>query len=70
MEKLKKLFFLLALVFIFSSCQKCYECRKSDPDDIDYEVEFCEDDDDLYGDVDYMKEQYENEGYKCYVNLW
>ena len=73
---MKPLLFYCALLFVFCSCQKCYECTNeklfdTQEDEIEFEYEICEDDfgskEDLEHFIDMLEEE---EGVRCYKNLW
>jgi len=76
MKKIKNLLFFGILVFGFSSCQKCMECTNeklfnNQEGEMVFELEICEDDfgskDEMENYVDMMEEQ---DGVRCYKNLW
>ena len=77
---MKKTIFMLALAFSFASCQKCMECTNesiiSGAGQVDYEIEICEGDampwvNDM-GPItmDEYVSQLEEQGYRCYMNIW
>ncbi len=73
---MKKILFISIIAFSFSSCQKCMECTNnkaftSQEDEIEYEMEVCEDDFISKEEMELFVEQMEEEdGVRCYRNLW
>ena len=73
---MKKILLIATIAFSFSSCQKCMECTNnkaftSQEDEIEYEVEVCEDDFGSKEEMEmYVEELREQEGVRCYRNLW
>ena len=76
MKKIKKFLFFVILVLGFSSCQKCMECTNeklfnNQEGEMVYEIEVCEDDfsskEEMENYVDMMEE---DDGVRCYKNLW
>tara|TARA_B110000459_G_C16543256_1_gene462988 strand:+ start:819 stop:1040 length:222 start_codon:yes stop_codon:yes gene_type:complete len=73
---MKKILLIAAVAFMFSSCQKCMECTNnkaftSQEGEFEYEVEICEDDFDSKEEMeDYVRSFEEEEGARCYRNLW
>lgn len=73
---MKKLLLIATIAFSFSSCQKCMECTNnkaltSQEDEFEFEVEVCEDDFGSKEEMEmYVEELREQEGVRCYRNLW
>ena len=76
MKKIKNLLFFGILVFGFSSCQKCMECTNeklfnNQEGKMVFEVEICEDDfGSKYEMENYVNMMEEQDGVRCYKNLW
>ena len=76
MKKIKNLLLFGIILFGFSSCQKCMECTNeklfnNQEDEFEYEIEICEDDFDSKQDMeDYVSQVEEEDGVRCYRNLW
>ena len=73
---MKKILLIATIAFSFSSCQKCMECTNnkaftSQEDEFEYEVEVCEDDFGSKEEMDqYIEGAEQEEGVRCYRNLW
>jgi hypothetical protein len=73
---MKKILLIVTIVFAFSSCQKCMECTNnkvftSQEGEIEYEMEICEDDFSSKEEMEFYVMQLEQqEGVRCYRNLW
>ena len=74
---MKKLFTILFVCgLIFSSCQKCVECTNeklfnNQEGEIEFEIEICEDDFDSKEEMEnYVEMVEEEDGVRCYRNLW
>ena len=73
---MKKILLIGTIVFTFSSCQKCMECTNnkafsSQEDEIEFEIEVCEDDFASKVEMEmYVDELREEDGVRCYRNLW
>ena len=76
MQNPQKILFILAFAFSFASCQKCMECTNekllnNQEGEIVYEMEICEDDFDSKEDMEFYIEMVEeDDGVRCYRNLW
>ena len=73
---MKKIIFIVTLAFSVISCQNCMECTNqklfiNQEDEMEYEVEICEDDFDSKEEMDdYVSAMEEQDGVRCYKNLW
>ena len=73
---MKKILLIATIAFSFSSCQKCMECTNnkafsSQEDEIEFEIEVCEDDFASKVEMEmYVDELREEDGVRCYRNLW